>query len=140
MPDKLTPLPAIRIFATNENGRVLILQRADTDHGDGLWCLPGGMLDYGETMHQGAQRELREETGLECRELTFEFPQDSLPIEPGGMHCLNLYFSCQVSGSARLNGESRDHAWIGPADVDGYEWAFKNDLGLKRFWREKGLL
>ena len=138
--DSVYPLPVVRVFASNETGMVLILRRTNTSHGDGQWCLPGGILDYGETVSQGARRELSEETGLECRDLTFEFLQDSLPNRPGGLHCLNLYFSCQASGSVWLNGESRDHAWIGPTEIGCYEWAFRNDLGLKRFWREKGLL
>ena len=140
MSEKLGPLPCIRLFTSDDQGRVLILKRANTSHGDGLWCLPGGMLDYGETMVQGAQRELREETGLECREIAFEFIQDSLPPRPGEMHCLNIYFSCRVSGPVRINVESKEYAWIEPADAGGYAWAFNNDLGLKQFWRQNGVL
>jgi 8-oxo-dGTP pyrophosphatase MutT (NUDIX family)/UTP-glucose-1-phosphate uridylyltransferase len=45
----------------DESGRVVLEQRADC----GWWCLPGGRLDPGETLSEGAVREAREETGLD---------------------------------------------------------------------------
>lgn len=49
------------VVVLDANGRVLVGQRADT----GLWGLPGGRLEYGETIKRCAQRELEEETGLQ---------------------------------------------------------------------------
>lgn len=44
-------------------GRVLVVQR-NAPPAKGLWSLPGGKLEAGETLHQGVARELVEETGL----------------------------------------------------------------------------
>jgi ADP-ribose pyrophosphatase YjhB (NUDIX family) len=49
--------------AVLHEGRLLLVRRAD----DGLWALPGGITDPGETLAQTACRELREETGLDGR-------------------------------------------------------------------------
>ena len=45
------------------DGRLLLIRRAD----NGLWALPGGLVDVGETPAQAALRELREEAGLSGR-------------------------------------------------------------------------
>jgi ADP-ribose pyrophosphatase YjhB (NUDIX family) len=45
---------------TDDEGNVLLHQRRDS----GLWALPGGVMDIGETIAQCAEREVKEETGL----------------------------------------------------------------------------
>jgi mutator protein MutT len=130
------PVPVVRLIVRNPEGKVLILRRARTAYGDGAWCLPGGKVDYGETVEQAAAKELREETSLACESLRFLFYQDSLPPRTGEMHCINLYFECRVAGEVVLNPESSASSWIGPDDVGSYEIAFRNDEGLRRYWSE----
>ena len=128
------PVPVVRLIITNEEGKVLFLRRAQTAFGDGGWCLPGGKVDYEETVEQSARKELREETALEARDPKFLFYQDSLPSEAGSMHCINFYFECGASGEFELNPESSDWAWIGPSELAEYEIVFRNDEGLRQYW------
>ena len=131
------PVPVVRLLVTDGNGRVLILRRdAASDYGKESWCLPGGKVDYQDTVEKTAAKELREETTLECTKMEFLFYQDSLPVRPGGMHCINLYFRCEVSGEIELNEESSEYAWIGPDDLDDYDIVFRNDEALLRFFRK----
>jgi len=58
-----------------------------------------------------------------------------LPLRTGGMHCINLYFECDVSGNIALNDESSEYAWIGPSDLESYDVAFRNDEALARYWQ-----
>lgn len=131
------PIPVVRLIVKDDQGRVLILRRANSAHATGDWCLPGGKVDYGDTVEESAMRELEEETSLMCHSLRFLFYQDSLPPELGEMHCINLYFECEASGNPVLNEESSGYAWIGPSDLKDYQIAFRNDLGLLRYWEEK---
>ena len=103
----------------------------------GQWCLPGGKVDYGDTVEETVLKELREETSLTATSARFLFFQDSLPLEAGKMHCINLYFECTVTGEILLNEESSAFSWIGPSDIMQYQIAFRHDLGLLRFWDEK---
>lgn len=132
------PVPVVRLIIPNHEGKVLILRRAHTAYGEGAWCLPGGKVDYGETVMQAVAKELHEEASLESQSSRFLFYQDSLPPEPGSMHCINLYFECEVSSDIQLNEESSQYAWIAPSDMKDYEIAFRNDLGLMNYWHMKG--
>ena len=50
---------------TDDHGRALLIQRADNHR----WEPPGGVLELGETIHDGLRREVREETGLDIEPL-----------------------------------------------------------------------
>jgi len=128
------PIPVVRLIVPDTTGRVLVLQRAADSTDGGRWCLPGGKIDYGDTVEQAAARELQEETSLQATDLRFLFFQDSLPPAPGRMHCINLYFRCAVQGEVVLNDESVAAAWIGPEDLTSYQLSFRNDEALSRFW------
>ncbi|MCP4425646.1 MAG: NUDIX domain-containing protein [Chloroflexi bacterium] len=57
-----SPISVADAAVIDENGRILLIQRADNK----LWAMPGGGLDVGETPAEGAAREALEETGIRC--------------------------------------------------------------------------
>jgi len=71
---------------------------------------------------------------LRCVSARFLFFQDSLPPQPGGMHCVNLYFEVRAEGDLRLNRESSECAWVTPSDVSSYQIVFGNDEALEKYW------
>ena len=54
------PVVGIAAVARTPDGRFLLIRRAD----NGMWCLPGGTLEWGETLRTGLARELEEEAGV----------------------------------------------------------------------------
>ncbi len=54
------PVVGIAVAAHTDDGRWLLIRRADT----GTWALPGGTLEWGETLQKTFKRELEEETGV----------------------------------------------------------------------------
>ena len=57
------PIPAACLVVTDDQGRILLVQRS-VDPQKGMWCLPGGFIELGESPESAALRELYEETGL----------------------------------------------------------------------------
>jgi len=72
------PLPASTALVVNQHNQLLLGKRA-VEPAKGEWGLPGGFIEMGETMEQAALRELKEETGLEGKILSFVgcFSQES---------------------------------------------------------------
>ncbi len=58
-------VPGACVILRDARGAILLQRRTD----DGLWGLPGGAMEPGETLEETARRELREETGLEAAQL-----------------------------------------------------------------------
>ena len=57
-----TPFAVADCAVFDNNGRLALIKRAD----NGLWAMPGGALEVGETAAEGAAREFHEETGMIC--------------------------------------------------------------------------
>jgi ADP-ribose pyrophosphatase YjhB (NUDIX family) len=96
---QLTPKIAVNAVVFNETNQVLLAKRTD----NGLWCLPGGHVDLGETLEKACLRELFEETGLQGKVLRligiYSDPENSLHIAQGPeWHTVRVSFLCQVVG------------------------------------------
>lgn len=59
------PVVGVLAIARDREGRYLLIRRADT----GTWCMPGGTLEWGETLRVALDREVEEETGARVLEV-----------------------------------------------------------------------
>lgn len=60
------PLVAVDAIVVNGKGEILLLKRKINPF-RGLWVVPGGHVEYGETVEEAVIREVLEETGLKCK-------------------------------------------------------------------------
>lgn len=60
------PIPVIACMVTNKKGELLLVKRAIEPY-KGEWSIPGGFMEFDETLPEAGSRELKEETGLEGR-------------------------------------------------------------------------
>jgi 8-oxo-dGTP diphosphatase len=91
--DYRNPVPTVDIIIEIENGIVLI-ERKNEPLG---WALPGGFVDYGETLEDAAVREAREETSLEVSNLRLVGCYSSPDRDPRH-HNISIVYAATGSG------------------------------------------
>ena len=113
--------PQLAVSAAIFRDRKLLLVRRARSPGRGLYSLPGGRVEHGETLHQAVAREVREETGLAITIIGFAGWREVLPKPATGRsgHYLVISFAAQwCGGEVMLNDELDDARWIAPAMLD----------------------
>jgi ADP-ribose pyrophosphatase YjhB (NUDIX family) len=112
---------AVGAVVRNDRGEILLIERTD----NGLWALPGGAQEIGESVKDAVRREVREETGIEV-EVTgltgiYSDPAHVIAYDDGEVRQeFSLCFAARaISGSLRPSSESRQARWIAPDQVGG---------------------
>ena len=117
MPDASPPQrPQLAVSAVIfRDGKVLLLRRAKSP-GNGFWSLPGGRVEFGESLHTALAREVDEEAGLKIHIVALAGWREVLPLAGGsGGHYLIMSFAARwVEGEPRLNHEHDDFKWVEP--------------------------
>ena len=96
------------------DGRVLLVRRARAP-GKGTYSLPGGRVEFGETLHTAVYREVAEETSLKIEIVDLAGWREVVPTTEGGGHYVIMSFAARWrAGDVMLNEELDDHQWIAP--------------------------
>jgi 8-oxo-dGTP diphosphatase len=102
-------------------GRVLIVRRATPPLG--IYTLPGGGVELGETLEEAVIREVREETGLAIEPLALAGYREVIMRDDAGKierHFVVLPFAARyVSGDIALNAELTEAEWRLPEELSG---------------------
>ncbi|MGQ9708655.1 MAG: NUDIX domain-containing protein [bacterium] len=86
------------------DGKVVLIKRRNEPKG---WALPGGFVNYGETVEQAVRREIREETGLKLTDLT-QFRVYSDPRRDPRWHCISVVFVARGIGNVTAGDDADD--------------------------------
>lgn len=106
------PVVGVGVVLIDE-GRILLIQRGNEPQ-KGLWAVPGGKVEQGETMRDAARRETAEETGLEVD--VGEVVWVGEVIE-AGFHLVLIDFAATVTGGELAPADDADDArWV-PIEV-----------------------
>ena len=104
------------------DGRVLIVRRAHPP-ARGLYTLPGGGVELGETLLEAVVREVREETALDVEPLGLAGYREAIGRDDAGLverHFVILPFAARWSaGEVSLNEELAEAHWLDPAALAG---------------------
>ena len=103
--------------------RALLIRRGSAPL-KGEWSIPGGMLELGETILEGVQRELLEETAIEVRLLDLIEVFERLTRDEAGKlkyHFVILDYLCEaVRGEAQAGSDVTDVAWVRESELNDY--------------------
>ena len=91
-------------------GRLLLVRRA-VEPARGLWCFPGGYVDFGEDPVAAAQRECREEAGIDVRDLRL------LDVSFNGRVIAITYYGVAASDQVTAGDDADMAAWFLPAEL-----------------------
>ncbi|HRW10277.1 MAG TPA: NUDIX hydrolase N-terminal domain-containing protein [Caldilineaceae bacterium] len=114
-----TPFAVGDAAVIDDQARILLIRRAD----NGLWAMPGGALDVGETAAEGVAREALEETGVTCEAVGLVGIFDSRFCGTKSRHHLyQIVFLCQPTADVLVEQASHPHevletAWFAEAEL-----------------------
>ena len=102
------PYPTVDIIIeiTREDGRpgIVLIERKNPPHG---WALPGGFVDYGESLEEAAVREAKEETCLDI-ELLGQLHTYSDPGRDPRFHTITTVYIARAEGRPRAEDDAKN--------------------------------
>jgi 8-oxo-dGTP diphosphatase len=113
------PHPQLAVSAAIfRDGKVLLVRRAKSP-AKGVYSLPGGRVEFGETLHAALHREVDEETALKIEIAGLAAWREVVPGTGGGGHYLIMSFAARwVAREPVLNDEHDDFRWLMPDAID----------------------
>jgi ADP-ribose pyrophosphatase YjhB (NUDIX family) len=115
VPGYVTPKIAIGAVVGNDQGQILLVQRADS----GVWLYPTGWADVGYSASEVAAKEVLEETGIEAEPIRLIAVLDGLRLGFTRIPLYSLVFLCRA-----LGGELKGH----PLETSDVGWFAEDEL------------
>jgi len=129
MSDKKFPKVGIGVFVIKD-GKILMHERFGS-HGEHTWSLPGGHLEFGEGIEDGARREVKEESDIEIKNIRFG-PYTNDVFKKENKHYVTLFVVAEYdSGEVKIMEPDRCLRW---------QWCDWNDLPRPLFLPIENLL
>jgi ADP-ribose pyrophosphatase YjhB (NUDIX family) len=122
-PEPNAIVPAVSAVVTDAAGRALLIHRTD----NGKWALPGGGVEFGESVSEAILREVREETGIDIEIIglvgIYSDPKHVIAYDDGEVRQqFSICFRCrEVGGALRGSSESSEVRWVEPAAIAGLD-------------------
>lgn len=109
------PVPTVDIIIELQDQGLVLIERQKPPHG---WAIPGGFVEYGESLEEAALREAKEETGLTVK-LLGQFHSYSAPDRDPRQHTITTVFVACATGTPQAASDARSLAIFSPDDLPG---------------------
>ncbi|MBT4376912.1 NUDIX domain-containing protein [archaeon] len=131
------PRIIVGVLIYNDQGEIFL---ATCHKWKDRWVVPGGKLDWGETLHHCAKREVKEETNMDIDEIELIGTQESIFSEEfhEKKHMVFMDFSAKaITKDIVLNEELQEYKWIKPEDALELDLNPSTRLFIERFIAKK---
>jgi len=98
------PIPTVDVIIEFEDKGIILIKRFNEPHG---WAIPGGYVDYGESLEIAAVREAKEETGLDV-ELVDQLRTYSDPHRDFRQHNISTVFIGRAKGAPTPGTDAKE--------------------------------
>lgn len=132
---RVTPgVPAIII---NPKGEILLGKRErNMPLYPDYWGLPGGLIEYGETIEEAIKRELKEELDVDSKLIKYGKPYLSLPSKKYRIQDISIVVYCKIKGPPKPKDETSEIRWFKPKEIRKMDLAYDH----KKILKQEGLI
>lgn len=126
----LTGVPAI---IKNPKGEILLGKRSKSIlYYPNMWGLPGGLIEFGETIEDAIKRELKEELGVNSEITKYGKPFMQMPVEECPIQSLNIVVYCKLLETPKPKDETSEVRWFAPEEIRKMNLAYDHKKILKQ--------
>ena len=108
-------IPCVGAVIKDDQGRLLLIKRGH-EPGAGLWSIPGGRIEPGETDAEAMVREMREETGLAVQVGPL-LGRVRRPAQDGNVLDIRDYAATVTGGTLRAGDDAAQARWVAPGEL-----------------------
>ncbi len=125
-----TPIPTVDIIIEIEPNRIVLIKRKNPPYG---WAIPGGFVDYGESLEEAAVREATEETNLDVK-LIKQFHTYSDPMRDPRHHSISTVYVAKAKGIPKAKDDALEIGIFDESNLPD-EIAFDHRSILKDYFK-----
>ncbi|MHA1834812.1 MAG: NUDIX domain-containing protein [Candidatus Baldrarchaeia archaeon] len=127
---KKTPTLTVDAIIKTNDDKVVLVKRKNPPY-KGWWALPGGIVEYGETVEEAVKREVKEETGLEVEIEKLVNVYSDPNRDPRG-HFISICFLCRrIGGTLEAATDAAEVSVFPLKEVRNLKLAFDHKKMLK---------
>ena len=118
---------------SSDHEGVVLIERSNPPYG---WALPGGFLDYGESLEDAAIREAKEETNLELINLRQFHTYSEMGRDPR-FHTISTVFVAEGLGRPHPGDDAKNLKIVRYEDLPELDYAFDHKYVIKKYLEDK---
>jgi len=125
------PIPTVDIIIEIEAKGIVLIKRKNPPYG---WAIPGGFVDYGESLEEAAVREAKEETNLDVK-LIKQFHTYSDPKRDSRHHSISTVYIAKAKGKPKAKDDALEIGIFNESNLPD-EIAFDHGSILNDYFRQ----